>query len=136
MGNRLYVGNLAFAIQNQDLEEIFGKFGQVVSAVVIRDRMSNRSKGFGFVEMSNDTEAQQAIDGLNNTELEGRPLKVNMAEPRPEKKPFRPGGGGGGGGRGRGGFGGGGGGGGGRGGFGGGGGGGGRDRDRGGRGGF
>jgi RNA recognition motif-containing protein len=119
MGNKLYVGNLAYSVRDESLQESFGQFGTVTSAKVMMDRDTGRSKGFGFVEMSSDAEAQAAINGMNGQALEGRAIVVNEARPREE----RPGGfGGGGGGRsGGGGFGGGGGGGGG--GFGGGGGG-------------
>jgi RNA recognition motif-containing protein len=117
MGKKLYVGNLSYNVSSADLEQLFGQHGQVTSAQIINDRDTGRSKGFGFVEMSNDNEAQAAIAALNGQEHDGRTLTVNEARPREDR-----GGGGGGGGRG---FGGGGGGGGGRG-FGGGGGGGGR----------
>src|SRR5947209_14807833 len=116
MGKKLYVGNLSYTVDSSELEQLFGQHGQVVSAQIINDRDTGRSKGFGFVEMSNDDEADAAITALNGQQHNGRALTVNEARPREE----RPGGGGGGGGRG--GFGGGGGGG-GRGGFGGGGGG-------------
>lgn len=116
MGKRLYVGNLAYSVTNESLEQLFAEFGQVVSAQVIQDRDTGRSKGFGFVEMGDDNAGQKAIAALNEKEVDGRALTVNEAKPRE-------GGGGGGGGRG---YGGGGGGGGGRGGYGGGGGGGGR----------
>ncbi len=116
---RLYVGNLPYTIDSSGLQELFEQFGAVTSAEVISDRMSGRSKGFGFVEMSDATEAQAAIAALNEKDYEGRPLTVNEAKPREER-------GGGGGGGGRGGYGGGGGG--GRGGYGGGGGGGGGGR--------
>jgi RNA recognition motif-containing protein len=117
MGKKLYVGNLSYQVDSSELEQLFGAHGQVVSAQIINDRDTGRSKGFGFVEMSSDQEAQAAITALNGQDHQGRALTVNEARPREE----RSGGGGGGGGRG---FGGGGGGGGGRGGFGGGGGGG------------
>jgi RNA recognition motif-containing protein len=126
MGKKLYVGNLSYQVDSSELEQLFGAHGQVVSAQIINDRDTGRSKGFGFVEMSSDQEAQAAITALNGQEHQGRALTVNEARPREE----RSGGGGGGGGRG---FGGGGGG--GRGGFGGGGGGGGRGFGGGGRGG-
>ena len=117
MGNKLYVGNLAYAVRDEDLNQAFGQFGTVTSAKVMMDRDTGRSKGFGFVEMSNDQEAQAAIQALNGQQIEGRTLTVNEARPKEDR--------GGGGGRGGGGYGGGGGGGGGRrGGFGGGGGGG------------
>lgn len=123
MGNKLYVGNLAYSVRDDDLQQAFAQFGTVSSAKVMMDRDTGRSKGFGFVEMGSDAEAQSAINGMNGQALDGRALVVNEARPREE----RPGGfGGGGGGRsgGGGGFGGGGGRSGGGGGFGGGGGGG------------
>jgi hypothetical protein len=119
MGKRIFVGNLPFSATDQVLQETFAQYGTVESAKVITDRMSGRSKGFGFVEMSNDTEAQAAIDKLNGAEYEGRTITVNEAR---EMQPREGGGGGGGRPGGRGGYGGGGGGG-GRGGYGGGGGG-------------
>ena len=122
MGKKLYVGNLSYSVDSSELETLFGQYGQVVSAQVINDRDTGRSKGFGFVEMANEAEADAAIAALNGQQHNGRALTVNEARPREER--------GGGGGGGRGGFGGGRGGGrGGGGGFGGGrGGGGGRDR--------
>jgi RNA recognition motif-containing protein len=122
MGKKLYVGNLAYGITDSDLETMFAPHGTVQSAQVIMDRDTGRSKGFGFVEMGSDQEAQTAIQALNGKEVDGRALTVNEARPKE--------GGGGGGGRGGygGGRGGGGGGGGGRGGYGGGGGGGGGGR--------
>jgi RNA recognition motif-containing protein len=136
MGKKLYVGNLSYDVDSSELEQLFGAHGTVQSAEIISDRMTGRSKGFGFVEMGSDDEAQAAIAALNGQEHQGRALTVNEAKPR-EDRPRGGGGGGGGGyggggGGGRGGYGGGSGGGGGRGGFGGGGGGG---RDRGGYGG-
>ncbi len=119
MGNKLYVGNLAYSVRDDSLQQAFAAFGTVTSAKVMMDRETGRSKGFGFVEMGSDAEAQAAINGMNGQALEGRAVVVNEARPREE----RPGGYGGGGGGGRGGYGGGGGGG---GGYGGGGGGGGR----------
>src|SRR5947199_4131520 len=121
MGKKLYVGNLAYGLTDSDLQRLFEAHGTVQSAQVIMDRDTGRSKGFGFVEMGSDAEAQKAIDALNGTEVEGRNLTVNEARPKPDGGGGRSGGGGGG----RGGYGGGGGGG-GRGGYGGGGGGGGR----------
>ena len=121
MGKKLYVGNLSYQVDSSELEQLFGQHGQVVSAQVINDRDTGRSKGFGFVEMSTDEEAQAAIAALNGQDHGGRSLTVNEARPR-EDRPRGGGGGGGygggGGGGGRGGYGGGGGG---RGGFGGGG---------------
>ena len=108
MGNKLYVGNLAYSVRDESLQESFGQFGTVTSAKVMMDRDTGRSKGFGFVEMGSDAEAQAAINGMNGQALEGRAIVVNEARPREE----RPGGFGGGGGS-RGGYGGGGGGGGG-----------------------
>ena len=108
MGNKLYVGNLAYSVRDESLHQAFSQFGTVTSAKVMMDRDTGRSKGFGFVEMGSDAEAQSAINGMNGQPLEGRAVVVNEARPREE----RPGGFGGGGG-GRGGYGGGGGGGGG-----------------------
>jgi len=124
MGNKLYVGNLPYTVRDGDLEQSFGQFGTVTSAKVMMERDTGRSKGFGFVEMGSDAEAQAAIAGMNGQPLGGRSLVVNEARPM-EARPPRTGGGGGYGGGGGGGYGGGGGGGGG-GGYGGGGGGGGR----------
>jgi RNA recognition motif-containing protein len=95
MGNKLYVGNLAYSVRDESLQAAFGQFGTVTSAKVMMDRETGRSKGFGFVEMGNDAEAQAAINGMNGQPLEGRPIVVNEARPREE----RPGGFGGGGGR-------------------------------------
>src|SRR6266550_9325049 len=103
MAKKLYVGNLAYSVDSSELEQLFGAHGQVVSAQIINDRDTGRSKGFGFVEMGDNTEATAAIAALNGQEHGGRALTVNEAKPREE----RPGGGGGGS---RGGFGGGGGG--------------------------
>jgi cold-inducible RNA-binding protein len=110
MGSKLYVGNLNYEVTGSDLEQLFAAHGTVQSAEVIADRDTGRSKGFGFVQMGSDSEAQAAIDALNGKDHQGRALTVNVAKPRED----RPRGGGGGGG--------------GRGGYGGGGGGGGRDR--------
>ena len=115
MGKKLYCGNLSFNVSSSDLEQMFSEFGTVKSAEVINDRDTGRSKGFGFVEMNSDQEAQAAIAGVNGREHDGRTLTVNEARPREERSGGRGGGGGG-----RGGYGGGGGG--GRGGYGGGGG--------------
>jgi cold-inducible RNA-binding protein len=104
MGRKLYVGNLTYGVTNSTLEQMFAAHGTVESAQVIMDRDTGRSKGFGFVEMKTDQEAQAAIDGLNGKDMEGRALTVNEARPKAEGG--RTGGGGGGG---RGGFGGGGG---------------------------
>src|SRR5580704_7844245 len=93
MGKKLYVGNLSYQVDSSELEQLFAPHGQVVSAQIINDRDTGRSKGFGFVEMANDAEAQAAIDSLNGQEHGGRALTVNEARPREER-----GGGGGGGG--------------------------------------
>jgi RNA recognition motif-containing protein len=95
MGNKLYVGNLAYSIRDDDLQQAFSQFGTVSSAKVMMDRDTGRSKGFGFVEMGSDAEAQSAINGMNGQALDGRAVVVNEARPREE----RPGGYGGGGGR-------------------------------------
>jgi cold-inducible RNA-binding protein len=81
MGKRLYIGNLPFSITDQDLGSIFAEVGQVVSAKIVMDRESGRSKGFGFVEMNTDEEAAKAIAQFNGGELEGRQLKINEARP-------------------------------------------------------
>ena len=107
MGNKLYVGNLAYSVRDDSLLQAFSQFGNVSSAKVMMDRETGRSKGFGFVEMGTDAEAQAAINGMNGQPVDGRAVVVNEARPREE----RPGGfGGGGGGGSRGGYGGGGGG--------------------------
>jgi RNA recognition motif-containing protein len=98
MGKNLYVGNLSFDVDSTALEQLFSDYGTVVSAKVINDRDTGRSKGFGFVEMSTDEEAQKAIAALDGKEHGGRALKVNEAKPREDR--------GGGGGRDRGGYGG------------------------------
>lgn len=85
MGKKLYVGNLGYGISDRELEQMFEPFGSVESAKVITDRDSGRSKGFGFVEMGRDSEAQAAIAALNGTEAEGRPLTVNEARPKEER---------------------------------------------------
>lgn len=109
MGNKLYVGNLPYQMRDSDLEQAFGQYGQVTSAKVMMERETGRSKGFGFVEMASDAEAQAAINGMNGQPLGGRSIVVNEARPmenRPRTGGFG-GGGGGGGGRGPGGGGGG-----------------------------
>jgi RNA recognition motif-containing protein len=93
MGNKLYVGNLAYSVRDDSLQEAFAQFGSVTSAKVMMDRDTGRSKGFGFVEMGSDAEAQAAINGMNGQALEGRAIVVNEARPRED----RPGGFGGGG---------------------------------------
>ncbi len=84
----IYVGNLSYNTRDNDLEQAFSMYGRVDSARVVMDRDTNRSKGFGFVEMANDTEAQRAINELNGSDLQGRTLKVNEAKPR-ESRPSR-----------------------------------------------
>ena len=109
MGKKLYVGNLAYSIRDNDLEQAFGQYGSVASAKVMMERDTGRSKGFGFVEMGSDAEALAAIEGMNGHALEGRSLTVNEARPM-EPRPSGGFGGGGGGRSGGGGYGGGGGG--------------------------
>src|SRR5437868_10019265 len=87
MAKNIYVGNLAWSATADNLLEIFGKYGKVARAQVITDRDTGRSRGFGFVEMENDAEAQQAIDALNGFQHENRPLTVNEAKPREERGP-------------------------------------------------
>jgi hypothetical protein len=112
MGKKLYVGNLAYSIRDDSLEQAFSQYGSIVSAKVMMERDSGRSKGFGFVEMSSEAEALAAIEGLNGRDLDGRALTVNEARPMEQRSPggFGGGGGGGYGGGGGGGYGGGGGG--------------------------
>jgi RNA recognition motif-containing protein len=98
VGRKLYVGNLAYNVTTDDLKELFGQIGSCESIAVISDRDTGQSKGFGFVEMSTDAEAQKAIQQLNSTDFKGRALKVNEANERPGGGNR---GGGGGGGRGR-----------------------------------
>ena len=97
MGNKLYVGNLPYTVRDSDLEQAFSQFGTVTSAKVMMDRDTGRSKGFGFVEMGSDAEAQAAITGMNGQPLGGRSVVVNEARPM-ESRPPRSGGYGGGGG--------------------------------------
>ena len=97
MGNKLYVGNLPYSVRDEDLQQSFGQFGSVTSAKVMMERDTGRSKGFGFVEMGSDAEAQAAINGMNGQPLGGRSVVVNEARPM-EARPPRTGGFGGGGG--------------------------------------
>jgi RNA recognition motif-containing protein len=97
MGKKLFVGNLSYSLDETQLGEIFGEYGTVESVAIVNDRETGRSRGFGFVEMANDAEAQAAIDALNGAERGGRAMTVNEARPR-DDRPRRPGGGGGGGG--------------------------------------
>jgi RNA recognition motif-containing protein len=96
MQNKLYVGNISFNTSEEDLAQIFGEFGQVARATIVTDRETGRSRGFGFVEMGSDEEAQAAIKGLDGQSIGGRAIQVNVARPREDRGP---GGGGGGGGR-------------------------------------
>lgn len=93
MGNKLYVGNLPYAVRDNDLQQQFGQFGNVVSAKVMMERDTGRSKGFGFVEMGSEAEAEAAINGLHGQDMGGRALVVNEARPM-EPRPPRSGGGG------------------------------------------
>ena len=85
MGNKLYVGNLSYNIRDDDLQQAFAQYGTVSSAKVMMDRDTGRSKGFGFVEMGSDPEAQAAINGMNGQALDGRAIVVNEARPREER---------------------------------------------------
>src|SRR6187402_624551 len=85
MGNKLYVGNLAYSVRDESLQAAFGQYGTVTSAKVMMDRDTGRSKGFGFVEMGSDAEAQAAINGMNGQTISGRALVVNVARPREER---------------------------------------------------
>lgn len=93
MGKRLYVGNLPYGVTNSELEQVFAAFGSVESAQVVTDRETGRSKGFAFVEMATDDQAQAAIKGLDGKDLSGRPLTVNEARPREDRPSGRGGGG-------------------------------------------
>ena len=95
MAKKLYVGGLPYATTDNELKEAFSKAGAVASAVIIMDKMSGRSKGFGFVEMSSDDDAQKAIDMWNGKDFAGRTLTVNEARPMEPRRDFRGGGGGG-----------------------------------------
>ncbi len=85
MGNKLYVGNLSYEVQDRDLQQLFAQYGTVSSAKVVMDRDTGRSKGFGFVEMSTDAEAEGAISALNGHEVGGRALTVNEARPKEDR---------------------------------------------------
>ena len=91
MGNKLYVGNLPYTVRDEDLQQSFSQYGSVSSAKVMMERDTGRSKGFGFVEMGNDAEAQAAIAGMNGQSLGGRSITVNEARPM-EARPPRSGG--------------------------------------------
>lgn len=83
----IYVGNLPYAVDNEGLKEIFASFGEVAAARIVIERETNRSKGFGFVEMPNKEEAEKAIEAMNGQEVGGRKVVVNEARPRPERRP-------------------------------------------------
>jgi len=100
MAKTLYVGNLNFRTEEDSLRAAFSEFGTVTDARIVFDRDTGRSRGFGFIEMENDDEAGNAIEQMNGADLDGRPLRVNEAQPRGEGGPRRGRGGGGGGGRG------------------------------------
>lgn len=85
MNNKLFVGNLSYAVTDSSLLELFGRYGDVVSCNVATDRESGRSRGFGFVEMKSQVEAENAIAGLNGQELSGRQLSVSVSQPKPKK---------------------------------------------------
>lgn len=82
---KLFVGSLPWAFDDQKLGDLFSQFGSVTSAVVLKDRMTGRSRGFGFVEMANDNEAMEAIEKLNGSDLDGRKIVVNEARPREDR---------------------------------------------------
>ena len=84
----IYIGNLAYTVTEDDLRDAFSEFGEVESASIINDKFSGRSKGFGFVDMPKDSEAREAIESMNNKDLNGRTIKVNEAQPR-EERPVR-----------------------------------------------
>lgn len=86
MGNRLYVGNLSYSMTEEELEALFAEVGQVTDAVIIFDRDSGRSKGFGFVEMVDESVAMTALEQINGTEVDGRTIKVAEANPRPTRR--------------------------------------------------
>ena len=94
MGNKLYVGNLSFDTTDQELEQSFSEHGEVTSAVVVKDRDTDRSRGFGFVEFAQEADAQKAKGAMNGTDLGGRALKVDEAKPQKERSQSYGGGGG------------------------------------------
>jgi hypothetical protein len=85
MAQKIYVGNLNYATTEEGLANLFGAYGEVVSTAVIKDKFTNRSKGFGFVEMADESAAQNAIAELNEKEFEGRRLRVNVAQEKPRR---------------------------------------------------
>ncbi|MCO6413394.1 MAG: RNA-binding protein [Thiogranum sp.] len=86
----IYVGNLPYTISEDDLNDAFSEFGEVASVSIIKDKFSGQSKGFGFVEMPNDSEAEEAIKALNERDFKGRNLRVNQAKPREDRPQRRP----------------------------------------------
>jgi RNA recognition motif-containing protein len=82
---KLFVGSLPWAVDDQKLGDLFSQFGEVVSAVVLKDRMTGRSRGFGFVEMTEDSAANEAVEKLNNSDMDGRKIVVNIARPREDR---------------------------------------------------
>lgn len=86
----IYVGNLAYATTEEELNELFSQYGTVSAVRVVHDRVTQRSKGFGFVEMPDEAQARAAIDAINGREVGGRPLRVNESQPRPDRPPRRP----------------------------------------------
>ena len=92
---KLFVGNLAFAVTTDDLRELFSQFGEIIDVIVLTDRMSGRSKGFGFVEFASDDSAKQAIEALHGSDFQGRNLVVNEARPQAPRAPRQYGNGGG-----------------------------------------
>ncbi len=82
---KLFVGSLPWAVDDQKLGDLFSQFGEVVSAVVLKDRMTGRSRGFGFVEMADDAAASEAVEKLNNSDMDGRKIVVNIARPREDR---------------------------------------------------
>ena len=86
----IYVGNLHYSVTEDDLKDVFSEFGEVSSVNIIKDKFSGQSKGFGFVEVPNNSEADKAIKALNGSELKGRSIKVNQAKPRSERSQRRP----------------------------------------------
>ena len=86
----IYVGNLPYNVSEEELRDIFSEFGEIASVKLITDKFSGRSKGFGFIEMPNNSEADQAIKALNGSSLKGRDIKVNQAQPRPKRPQRRP----------------------------------------------
>jgi RNA recognition motif-containing protein len=85
LNNKLFVGSLPWAVDSAQLEQLFSQFGKVVSAQVLKDRETGRSRGFGFVEMSTEEEAQKAVEALNGSDMEGRKIVVNVARPRADR---------------------------------------------------